>query len=71
MSLKEVYKSHACVTYPHYNEVCVLFERVMVISIHSVSWPSHYNNTISLHKVITNLPQALNHIIKRCNLHIH
>ena len=66
MSLKEVYKSHTCVTCPHYNEVCVLFHWVMVISTHAVSWPSYYNNMTSLGKVITKLPQALIHISKRC-----
>lgn len=38
----------------------------MVISIEAVSWPSHYDNMISLDKIITKLPQVHNDISKRC-----
>jgi hypothetical protein len=37
------------------NEVDILFDWLMVISIQAIPWPSHYNNMISLDKVITKL----------------
>jgi len=44
----------------------ILFEWIMIISIHAVSWPSYHDNMISLVKINTKLPQVHDDSSRRC-----
>jgi hypothetical protein len=63
--LKEVDKPNLCIVCPLCYVVDVLLYRIIVISIHAVSWPSRYYNMILLGKIFTKLTQVFNDVYNR------